>query len=314
MNKSILISDPLFKKHLTGPFHPESPLRMQAVLEGAKGLHIPIVQPRKATEEEILFCHTKEYLDIVKKDVAQSNSSGIIDGSFTLSTGDVQICPSSYEVALYAAGGVLTAIDQIMEEKSQTAFCAIRPPGHHATPNQGMGFCLFNNVAIGACYLKQKYHLSKILIVDWDLHHGNGTEEIFREDPSVLYFSTHELGNFPGTGLEQENNAHILNCSIRGGKNSRLEVLKAFEEKLCLQAESFQPQFILISCGFDGHYLDSLGNFDLMEEDFRTLTQIVQGIAQKSAKGRIVSVLEGGYDLQAIADSTRCHLEALVSN
>lgn len=311
-----IIADERYIKHLTGPFHPERPERYTAILKALKEQNLltqaNLILPRKATENEILLCHTPDYLKIVQRDIEDCKNQNQTRGTYTLSTGDVQISPESFDVALLAVGGVLNGLDAVMEGISNNAFCVVRPPGHHATASRGMGFCLFNNVAICARYAQQKYHLNKIAIIDWDVHHGNGTQAIFYDDPSVFYFSTHQYPFYPGTGAENERGAGkgfgtTLNCPIAPGAYSRIEIINAFKEKLIPAMKEFKPDLILISAGFDAHEADPLGGFTLRTEDYATLTEIVKSVSN----GKIVSALEGGYDLEAIAASAVAHVKAL---
>jgi acetoin utilization deacetylase AcuC-like enzyme len=220
-------------------------------------------------------------------------------------------------VARYAVGGILEAIDYVVLERVKNAFCAVRPPGHHASAMVGKGFCVFNNVAIGARYAQKKYGLKKILIADWDVHHGDGTQAIFEEDTSVFYFSTHRYGRgfYPGTGSAQETGegGTILNCPIipSQGISPRKEVLRAFHTLLPQAMETFRPNLVMISAGFDAHVKDPLGGFDLVEEDFAELTAITKKIAETYASGHLVSVLEGGYHLEALASSVCAHVREL---
>jgi acetoin utilization deacetylase AcuC-like enzyme len=310
--KTHLMADERYQLHETGAGHPESPARYAAIYQAFSRLSIPALErnplpPRLAEKEEILLCHTPGYYDLVEREVKYLSM---------LSTGDTVICPASFEIALLAAGGVLKGIDAVMEGRAKNVFCLVRPPGHHACSNRGMGFCIFNNVAIGARYLQKTYGLKRLLIVDWDVHHGNGTQEIFEEDPSLFYFSTHQKGLYPGTGHETERGRgegrnYTLNCPIAPGHTSRIQVVNAFIEQLLPAMEKFQPNFIFISAGFDAHYLDPLGGFNLTDQDFVTLTQIIKSCAEKYAEERIVSVLEGGYHLQALASAASAHLIAL---
>lgn len=311
-----LVADPIFTEHLTAYDHPESPLRYVSIMESLKTLGLPVISPREASEEEIALCHTSAYLRTVINDVAECERIGIVDGSLCLSTGDVQICPATYRVALRAVGGVLDAVDAVMRGNAKNAFCVVRPPGHHACSNEGMGFCVFNNVAIGARYCQRKYGIGKVLIVDWDVHHGNGTQEIFYSDPSVFYFSTHQWPLYPGTGAEEERGdgkaaGTKLNCPIWATKEARNEIFRAFREKLVPAMREFKPEFVYISAGFDAHVSDPLGSLNLTDEDFAELTYIVTDIANVYAQERVVSVLEGGYNLQALASAAKAHVAAL---
>lgn len=297
-----IIADPLSREHITGVDHPEKPERFDAIVNALKGHKMH--PARDATEVDILRCHTDKYIKIVQRDVKS--------GLTTLSTGDVQICPKSYAVALRAAGAVLTAVDLVMNGTAQRAFCVVRPPGHHACSDQGMGFCIFNNIAIGARYAQEKYKIKRVLIVDWDVHHGNGTQEIFHHDSSVFYFSTHQYPLYPGTGAADDVGVGAtLNVPITVSKTSRDEVLNAYEKTLQDEMEKFRPELVMISAGFDAHEEDPLGGLRLKTEDFATLTRSVIKVADKYASGRIVSVLEGGYNLKAIAAAAKAHVDAL---
>ena len=297
-----IIADPLFRDHITPIGHPESPQRYDAIVNALKGY--TFYPARDATRADLLRCHSGPYIDLVKREVEEGNS--------TLSTGDVEISPKSYEAALRAAGAVLAGVDLVMEDKTKTVFCVVRPPGHHACSEQGMGFCLFNNVAIGARYAQEKFGVKRVLIVDWDVHHGNGTQEIFHTDPTVFYFSTHQFPLYPGTGTAEERGAGtIYNVPIFVSPKAREEVLRAYEETLQIEMEKFQPELVMISAGFDAHQNDPLGGLKLTTQDFVTLTESVKKVADTYAKGRTVSVLEGGYNLKAIAESSKAHVDAL---
>lgn len=320
VRNTYIATDAISLKHLTGWGHPECPARYSAIshalsISGLNNLD-NILKPRPATKEELLLCHTPDYLEIVKDDFKKVEALGILDGQYCLSTGDVQICPASLDVALMAVGSVLVGIEAVMEGKADNVFSLMRPPGHHACRNRGMGFCLFNNVAIGARYAQKKYGIKKILIVDWDVHHGNGTQDIFDDDPTVFYFSTHQELIYPGTGAAEDRGDGAaegtkMNFPIAPGSSSRLEVLQAFQGPLLEAMKSFKPELILISAGFDAHYADPLGGFNLTTDDFSTLTRLVVDLADEYAGGRIVSALEGGYQLEALAASATAHVSAL---
>ncbi|MDP1834424.1 MAG: histone deacetylase [Chlamydiales bacterium] len=297
-----IIWHPDYLLHKTGYGHPERPERCVAICNALQeeGL-LNLVAPRLALRKELELCHKSSYIDLVKVETAEGRSQ--------LSTGDVTICPDSWHAALLAAGGVITGIEIVMNGESNAAFCLVRPPGHHANASVGMGFCLFNNVAIATRYAQQQYEVKRILIVDWDVHHGNGTQDIFENDPSVFYFSTHQSPLYPFTGLQSHDN--ILNCPIAADKDSRNKVLEAFQDQLVPAMQTFKPQLVLISAGFDAHQGDPLGALGLTDTDFIHLTNIVKEIACEHAGGRIVSVLEGGYSLQALASAVPKHVRAL---
>ena len=308
-----LLADPMFREHLAGREHPERPERFDSVMRGLRqaGLlkRLARVHSRAATEEELLLCHTPEYLRTAKHDV--------LSGRPSLSTGDTDITPNSWEVAAAAVGGVLNAVDAVVTGKARNAFCAVRPPGHHASAGRGMGFCIFNNAALAARYAQRRHGLERVLIVDWDVHHGNGTEDIFYSDPTVFYFSTHQWPLYPGTGRADETGegpgvGTTMNFPFPAG-SGREEILGAVETSLAPAAEWFRPEFVVISAGFDSRLGDPLGRFTLTDGDFADLTHAVIGIAARHAGGRVVSVLEGGYNLDGLASATAAHVEALMS-
>ncbi|MCX7590694.1 MAG: histone deacetylase [Kiritimatiellae bacterium] len=303
-----IVWDPIYLEHKPGYGHPERPERCQVVLEGIKKAVPPDrlmwLSPRKAGESEVLLCHSPTYLRVVEADVK--------DAVRCLSTGDTDVCERSLEVALMAVGGVLEAVDAVMTGRVHNAFCVVRPPGHHATPDRGMGFCIFNNVAIGARYVQRTYGIERVLIADWDVHHGNGTQEIFWQDGSVFFFSTHQWPCYPGTGRASETGAGrgkgtTLNCPFPPGAG-KAELLGAIRDKLAPAMRAFQPQFVFISAGFDTLASDPIGGFALAPEDFADLTDAVLHIAQNYANGRVVSVLEGGYDLRGLERAAGQHV------
>lgn len=312
-----VVTDPSYVLHNTGIGHPEQSARVVVInrsLEKAGLKHARnTLVPRKANEEEVVLCHPSDYFQLVQREVSTLAGTPYCTH---LSTGDVVISEHSFDIALRAVGAVLTAIDKVVTEKGSTAYCIVRPPGHHACSNRGMGFCLFNNVAIGARYAQQKWGIRKVLIADWDVHHGNGTQEIFYEDPSIFYFSTHEAGIYPNTGFREETGRDLgkgftLNIPIQAGRSSREEVLKAFDVDLREHMKQFKPDLVILSAGFDGHQEDPLGHFNLVDEDFSTLTRIVKEIANEYSEGRIISVLEGGYNLESIARASVAHAVVL---
>jgi acetoin utilization deacetylase AcuC-like enzyme len=308
-----LIADPRCREHLAGVQHPERPERFDAVMDGLRraGL-LERLQPlaaRSATQDELRLCHTLEYLQTAKHDVNA--------GYHQLTTGDTHITPNSWDIALLGAGGVLNAVDAVVTGRAPNAFCAVRPPGHHATPTRGMGFCIVNNIAIGARYAQRRHGLERVLIVDWDVHHGNGTQDIFYSDPSVFFFSSHQWPLYPGTGRADETGAGpgkgcTMNFPFPAGSGRR-EILGAIEKSLIPAADRFRPDLVMISAGFDSRIDDLLGGFTLTDDDFADLTRTVMAMAAKHAGGRIVSVLEGGYTLSGLASAAAAHVETLAS-
>jgi len=312
--KTGLLYDPIYREHRPSFGHPEAPERYDAALQGAlRGLaggdHVTL-QARAATEEEICYCHSADYIEIVRADVAR--------GAFSLRTGDTEICEKSLDAALMAAGGALVAVDAVVTGSVDNAFCIVRPPGHHALADRGMGFCIFNNVAIAARHAQRKHGLERVLIVDWDVHHGNGTQDIFFDDPNVFYFSTHQWPAYPGTGIVAQRGigegiGATLNCPFAGGAGS-YEILGAFREKLLPAMQAFRPELVLVSAGFDARVQEPLCNFLLHDEDFAEMTRKVMAIADEYADGRLVSVLEGGYNLQGLASAVETHVRTLAGD
>jgi acetoin utilization deacetylase AcuC-like enzyme len=303
-----LIADPACKEHHTGSRHPERTERFDAAMGALQGLDLLQLQSPAATEDELVLCHSLPYIRLVEREV--------MSGFHELSTGDTIISVRSLDAALHATGGVLNAVDAVLSGTAQNAFCIVRPPGHHATAVRGMGFCLFNSIAIAARYAQKKYGVGRVLIADWDVHHGNGTQDIFYSDGTVFFFSTHQHPWYPGTGAPEETGdgpgeGATLNCPFPAGAG-RAEILGAFQEKLLPAAEKFKPDLVLISAGFDSREGDPLGNFLLTDADFAELTRLLREIAGKHAGGRLVSVLEGGYSLTGLASAVRAHVEALL--
>ncbi|HUI81064.1 MAG TPA: histone deacetylase [Bryobacteraceae bacterium] len=308
-----LFADPRCRGHLAGVHHPERPERFDAVMEGlrkAKLLErLDPLAARTAAEAELLLCHTSDYLETAKHD--------IVAGYHHLTTGDTDITPNSWDLALLATGGVLNAVDAVVTGRARNAFCAVRPPGHHATPTRGMGFCIVNHIAIGARYAQRRHGLERVLIVDWDVHHGNGTQDIFYTDPSVFFFSTHQWPLYPGTGRADETGAGAgkgctMNFPFPAG-SGRKEILGAIEKSLIPAADHFRPDLVMISAGFDSRIGDLLGGFTLTDDDFADLTRAVMAMAEKHAGGRVVSVLEGGYTLSGLATAAAAHVATLLS-
>ena len=296
-----------------GPGHPESPNRLRAIMqrleESGTAAHLTRIEPRRAEDEWITQVHSPSY-------VASLNRHAPTSGRVSLDP-DTSMSPGSLPAAYLAAGGALAAVDAIMAQQVDHVFCAVRPPGHHAEAGRAMGFCLFNNVAIAARYVQKKYGLTRVLIVDWDVHHGNGTQHSFEEDPSVLFFSTHQYPHYPGTGRGTERGkgageGFTVNVPMEAGEGDA-EYHAIFLKSLVPAADAFKPEFVMISAGFDAHKDDPLASMGLTEAGYADLTDIVAGIAKRHANGRILSSLEGGYNLTALAYSVNAHIKALVS-
>jgi acetoin utilization deacetylase AcuC-like enzyme len=312
--KSGLLYSEEYLKHVTPEGHPESARRAEVVMKGLtdEGLveKMARIEARAATREEVTRCHTPKYFEIAKSDV----EGGLPD----LSTGDTHIMERSFDVALLAAGGVISAVDAVIEGRMKNAFCVVRPPGHHATPVKGMGFCLFNNIAIAARHAQSKHKIGKVLIADWDVHHGNGTQDIFYEDGTVLFFDTHQAPWYPGTGdASEKGTGKGLNCIMNNpfpAGAGRAEVYGAFETRLIDAANKFKPDLLMLSAGFDSRQGDPLGQFKLTDEDYVDLTKVMLHIAKEHAGGRLVSVLEGGYNLRGLMKASAAHVKTLVES
>jgi acetoin utilization deacetylase AcuC-like enzyme len=300
-----------FLDHDTGPGHPEQPDRLYAIVDRLRALELwnefqhPLID--HASEEWILKTHSTSHYNLIEETCKRG--SGFVD------QGDTTVSAESFDVALLAVGSSLAAIDAVASGILQNAFCAVRPPGHHATKKQPMGFCLFNNTAIAARYAQEHHGIGRIAIVDWDVHHGNGTQEIFYDDPSVLFISLHQYPFFPGTGARSERGegngeGYTLNLPMRAGTEEP-EYVEAFQKEILPMLDMFRPELILISAGFDAHREDPLGNINLSEESFKKMTLMTMESADKHCHGKIVSVLEGGYNLSSLSKSVEVHLKAL---
>jgi acetoin utilization deacetylase AcuC-like enzyme len=311
--KTGLVYSDVYLEHATPPGHPESPRRAEVVMNGLEASSLLTVLkrivPRSAERADVLRCHSAPYFETAKRDVESKLPE--------LSTGDTSICERSFDVAMLASGGVLSAVDAVVTGEVKNAFCVVRPPGHHASQKRGMGFCLFNNIAIGARYAQARHKIGKVLIADWDVHHGNGTHDIFYEDGTVFFFDCHQHPWYPGTGDASEKGSGkglncTMNCPFPAG-SGRSEILGAFEGKLVEAANRFKPDLVMVSAGFDSRAGDPLGNFKLTDEDFADLTRVVLRIAREHAGGRLVSVLEGGYNLRGLMKAATAHTQALMN-
>ena len=305
--KTGFISSKSSLNHDTGDGHPENKYRIQSILERLKKKNLSNLEwsePGKFDESYLNKTHNSFYIDEVKK--AFPNK-----GQFFLD-GDTVISPGSKEASYNAVSSIISAIDFVKNKILKNAFCAVRPPGHHAEYDKAMGFCIFNNVAVGANYLIEKYKLKKIAIIDFDVHHGNGTQNIFYSNKKVLYISTHQYPHFPGTGAIHEKGSHnnIFNIPLPAGTNSG-EYFDAYEHVL-KKLNEFKPEFILFSAGFDAHKDDPLSNINLKSKDYFEITKRTLIASKDYCKGNVVSILEGGYDLNALAESTEEHIKALI--
>jgi len=312
MRKTGLVYHKDYLLHQAGFGHPERPERLESImnhLSETKLLEQLVrIEPYPADIDWIATIHARDYIDMINQSCEKDYNH--LDA-------DTGICPDSYRIALLAAGGAMAAADAVMNKKIHNAFCAVRPPGHHAEKSRAMGFCLFNNIAVTAKYLQKKYQLEKILIIDWDVHHGNGTQNSFYDDPTVFYFSIHQWPHYPGTGLQTESGSgkgkgFTLNVPLTGGHGNE-DYIEIFENQLVPAAKNFEPDFVLISAGFDAHYHDPLAGMQLTEKGYGELTKIIADLANKFCEGRIISLLEGGYNLETLARSVAAHIEVLRS-
>ena len=305
---TLLITHQASLNHLTPSGHPERPDRLRAidrVLEDEKFQSLIRVQAPAADADAIALCHPRDYIDAI----AEASPK---DGMVRIDA-DTSMSPGTWEAATRAVGAGLHAVDEVVTGKASNAFCAMRPPGHHAETVRAMGFCLFNSAAIAARHAQKKHGLSRVAIVDFDVHHGNGSQEIFWTDPTVMYCSTHEMPLYPGTGSRSERGDHnnIVNAPLRAGDSGE-QFREAFETTILPRLTGFAPDLIIISAGFDAHMRDPLANLNLVEQDFAWVTKKLMDVADAHSNGRVVSLLEGGYDLQGLAGSVSAHVTALM--
>lgn len=314
MNRMNYLYDDIYLKHDPGLGHPESPLRLTAIDNAVKEAEwytkLNLLKPASVDLDTLALVHDRGYIELVKRECEA--------GYGCLSTGDADICPESYDIALLAVGGVLGAVDAVFTKKAKHAFCSVRPPGHHAMVDHGMGFCLFNNIAVAARYAQRKYNVERVLIADWDVHHGNGTHYIFYDDPSIFFMSTHQYPMYPGTGRRDETGegkgkGFTMNRPLWIGAGDK-EVISAFKDDLLPAAKEFKPEFTLISAGFDSRISDPIGGFRVTDDGFRELTRIMMEISHIAGDGRLVSILEGGYNLGGMASAVTAHMDELFKN
>ncbi|MFZ0888279.1 MAG: histone deacetylase [Candidatus Binataceae bacterium] len=307
MLKTAIVTDRRYLRHFAGRSHPERSQRVEVMLEMAQRLTRPGIHfytPREATLDEIARCHGRDYIELVGR------TANLDRYDFDP---DTHTSRDSYRTALLSAGGVLTAVEAVLDGAADNAFAIVRPPGHHALPERAMGFCFFNNVAIAARWLSEVRGLKRVMVVDWDVHHGNGTQEIFYESPEVLYTSTHQFPHYPGTGsLEERGYAAGEGFTVNVPMPATFgdaEYLRVFDDLILPIGRLFKPELILVSAGFDCHFRDPLGAMRVTEEGFAAMTRRVKRLAAECCAGRMVAALEGGYDLEALAGSGRAVIE-----
>jgi acetoin utilization deacetylase AcuC-like enzyme len=305
--KTGLVTSDTYQNHNTGEGHPEKIDRVTAVIDNFKKIdnkELIWKKPTKFDQSFLINTHSSEYIDLVSKSFPE-NGLAFLDG-------DTVVSPGSKEATKDAVGSIITAIDGVQQKEFKNAFCAVRPPGHHAEKDKAMGFCIYNNVAVGANYLIEKYKYNKVAIIDFDVHHGNGTQDIFYDNNKVLYISTHQYPYYPGSGSDKETGKfnNILNIPLEAGTTAE-QYLNAYENVL-KKLNDFKPEFLLFSAGFDAHIDDPLAQLRLSSEDFYHLTKRTLEVSKSMCNGNVVSILEGGYDLKALQDSTKRHVDALI--
>jgi acetoin utilization deacetylase AcuC-like enzyme len=305
--KTGLVTSDTYQNHNTGEGHPEKIDRVTAVIDNFKKIdnkELIWKKPARFDQSFLINTHSSEYIDLVSKSFPE-NGLAFLDG-------DTVVSPGSKEATKDAVGSIITAIDGVQQKEFKNAFCAVRPPGHHAEKDKAMGFCIYNNVAVGANYLIEKYKYNRVAIIDFDVHHGNGTQDIFYDNEKVLYISTHQYPYYPGSGSEKETGKfnNILNIPLEAGTTAE-QYLNAYENVL-KKLKEFKPEFLLFSAGFDAHINDPLAQLRLSSEDFYHLTKRTLQISKSLCNGNVVSILEGGYDLKALQESTQRHVDALI--
>ena len=305
--KTGLITSDTYQNHNTGDGHPEKIDRVTAVIDNFKKLdnkNLIWKKPNKFENSFLIKTHTSNYIDQVDKSFPKKG--------YNFLDGDTVVSPGSKDASKDAVGSIITAIDGVQKNEFKNAFCAVRPPGHHAEKEKAMGFCIYNNVAVGANYLIEKYKYNKIAIIDFDVHHGNGTQNIFYDNEKVLFISTHQYPYYPGSGSEKEKGDfnNVLNIPLEAGTSAEM-YLNAYENVLN-KVREFKPEFLLFSAGFDAHIDDPLAQLQLSSEDFYKITKRTLEISKPFCNGNVVSILEGGYDLKALQESTQRHVDALI--
>jgi len=305
--KTGLITSDTYQNHNTGDGHPEKIDRVTAVIDNFKKLdnkNLIWKKPNKFENSFLIKTHTSNYIDQVDKSFPKKG--------YNFLDGDTVVSPGSKDASKDAVGSIITAIDGVQKNEFKNAFCAVRPPGHHAEKEKAMGFCIYNNVAVGANYLIEKYKYNKIAIIDFDVHHGNGTQNIFYDNKKVLFISTHQYPYYPGSGSEKEKGDfnNVLNIPLEAGTSAEM-YLNAYENVLN-KVREFKPEFLLFSAGFDAHIDDPLAQLQLSSEDFYKITKRTLEISKSFCNGNVVSILEGGYDLKALQESTKRHVDALI--
>ena len=291
-------------QHVTPLGHPEQVARLECINNALKSVELMRLEAKLATKKEISLLHPVAYIDSVETAVPDSRWKSV--------DADTHLSPGSFKAALRAVGGVLQAVDLVMMQSAQNAFVAVRPPGHHAERELAMGFCFFGNVALGARHVLEHHGLSRVAIVDFDVHHGNGTQDLLWDEPRTLTVTSHQFPLWPGTGAPEERGAHdnVINVPLPP-QSAGKEMREAYRRLVFPKLEKFAPEFLFISAGFDAHKADPLADLNWLEEDFIWLTRQLKQIADEHCKGRLVSVLEGGYDLEALASSVKAHVEIL---
>lgn len=306
---TLLYHHPIFAKHDTGPGHPESPARIAAVMQALDDSAFAELDRREAPEaslDQIALIHSRSFIERVRSVMPELGLVGL--------DADTVVSPNSWEAALRASGAICSAVDEVINATANNAFCAVRPPGHHAEPERSMGFCIFNSIAVGAAHARQKHGLERVAVVDFDVHHGNGTQAAFWDDADYLFISSHQSPLYPGTGSRSERGVadNIVNVPLQPYSGTR-EIQNAWNEIMEPALREFRPDFILVSAGFDAHGDDPLAQLNFKESDYAWLTERILTVADEQCQGRVVSTLEGGYDLQALAASVSIHVKTLMA-